>query len=91
MDSASGTASPLVLTWASGQWPLGPGLTSDSADAVRVVLRNDLPAGVQVPGTCRGCRSDLPCLDKRPGFTGPTANRSARPSWSAARSMPSAA
>jgi hypothetical protein len=27
---------------------LGPGLTSDSADAVRVVLRNDLSAGSQV-------------------------------------------
>jgi len=27
---------------------LGPGLTSDSADAASAVLRNDLPAGSQV-------------------------------------------
>jgi hypothetical protein len=35
------------LVWAYGRG-LGPGLTSESADAVRVVLRNDLPAGSQV-------------------------------------------
>src|ERR1035438_8004676 len=33
--------------WAYGRG-LGPGLTSESADAVRVVLRNDLSAGPQV-------------------------------------------
>jgi len=42
---------------------LGPGLTSDSADAVRAVLRDDLSAGAQVYGTCQRCRSDLPGLD----------------------------
>jgi len=40
---------------------LGPGLTFESADAA-VVLRIDLPAGAQVLGTHRRCRSDLPGL-----------------------------
>ena len=53
---------------------LGPGLTSESADAARAVLRNDLSAGPQVFGTHRRCRSDLPGLGKRPGFTGPAAS-----------------
>jgi len=48
--------------------------TSESADAARVVLRNDLSAGPQFSGTHQRCQSDLPGLDKRPGFTVPTAN-----------------
>ena len=47
VGSASGAAS-LILTWrARSVGSLGPGLTSESADAARVVLRNDLPAGSQ--------------------------------------------
>ncbi len=45
VGSASGPASP-VLWWCGRRaGGLGPGLTSESADAARVVLRNDLPAG----------------------------------------------
>ena len=48
VDSASGPAS-MVLTWYGRRvGGLGPGLTSESADAARVVLRNDLSAGPQV-------------------------------------------
>src|SRR5712671_5776702 len=48
VGSASGPASP-VLRWCGRRvGGLGPGLTSDSADAARVVLRNDLSAGPQV-------------------------------------------
>ena len=48
VGKAAGPAS-LALTWRGRRVRgLGPGLTSDSADAVRVVLRNDLPAGPQV-------------------------------------------
>jgi hypothetical protein len=46
---------------------LGPGLTSGSADAARAVLRDDLPAGSQIPGTCRRCRPDLPGLGRGRG------------------------
>jgi hypothetical protein len=53
---------------------LGPGLTSEAADAVRAVLQDDPSAGPQVYGTHRRCRPDLPVLCKRPGFTGPTAS-----------------
>ena len=53
---------------------LGPGLTSEAADAVRAVLQDDLSAGAQVYGTHRRCRPDLPVLCKRPGFTGPAAS-----------------
>src|SRR5258708_14299514 len=41
----------------SGAW--GPGLTSESADAARAVLRDDLSAGPQVYGTRQRCRPDL--------------------------------
>jgi len=54
---------------------LGSGLTSESADAIRVVLRNDLSAGPRFFGTHRRCRSDLPGLGKRPGRTGPGGQR----------------
>ncbi len=51
VDSASGPACA-VLRWCGRRaGGLGPGLTSDSADAARVVLRDDLPAGSQVSGT----------------------------------------
>ena len=70
VGSASGPAS-LALTWRGRRaGGLGPGLTSESADAARAVLRNDLPAGPRFYGTHRRCRSDLPGLGKRPGFTG---------------------
>ena len=71
MDSASGLASPVLTGYGRRVGSLGPGLTSDSADAVRGVLRDDLSAGPQGLGTRRRCRSDLPSLCKRPGFTGP--------------------
>jgi hypothetical protein len=41
-------ASPTVTWWGRRVRALGPGLTSESADAVRVVLRIDLSAGSQV-------------------------------------------
>src|SRR5271170_6744015 len=74
VDSASGAASLILTEQGRSVGSLGPGLTSDSADAVRAVLRDDLSAGPQVYGPHRRCRSDLPVLCKRPGFTGPTAS-----------------
>src|SRR5205807_4309724 len=48
VDSASGPACA-VLRWCGRRvGGLGPGLTSDSADAARAVLRDDLSAGPQV-------------------------------------------
>ena len=47
VDSASGPASPVLTEYGRRVGNLGPGLTSDSADAARVVLRNDLSAGSQ--------------------------------------------
>ena len=48
VDSASGPACA-VLRWCGRRvGSLGPGLTSDSADAARAVLRDDLSAGPQV-------------------------------------------
>src|SRR5260370_14972056 len=64
VGSASGPACT-VLRWCGRRvGGLGPGLTSESADAARVVLRNDLSAGSQVCGTHRRCRSDLPGLGR---------------------------
>src|SRR5258707_3422072 len=64
------------MSWRGGMVKgLGSGLTSESADAIRVVLRNDLSAGPRFFGTHRRCRSDLPGLGKRPGFTGPGGQR----------------
>src|SRR5580693_1170227 len=74
VDSASGAASLILTEQGRSVGSLGPGLTSDSADAVRAVLRGALSAGPQVYGTHRRCRSDLPVLCKRPGFTGPAAS-----------------
>jgi len=74
VDSASGPAFPVLAGYGRRVGSLGPGLTSDSADAVRAVLRDDLSAGPQVYGIHRRCRSDLPGLCKRPGVTGPTAS-----------------
>src|SRR6266496_2810507 len=68
--SASGPASLALLWWGRRVGGLGPGLTSESADAARAVLRNDLSAGPRFCGTHRRCRSDLPGLGKRPGFSG---------------------
>jgi hypothetical protein len=72
VDSASGPASPVLAGYGRRVGSLGPGLTSESADAVRAVLRDDHRPGPGFYGTCRRCRSDLPSLCKRPGFTGPT-------------------
>ena len=63
VDSASGAASLILTEQGRSVGSLGPGLTSDSADAVRAVLRDDLSAGPQVYGTCQRCRPDLPGLD----------------------------
>jgi hypothetical protein len=48
VDSASGPASPVLTGYGHRVGSLGPGLTSESADAVRAVLRDDLSAGPQV-------------------------------------------
>jgi hypothetical protein len=48
VDSASGPASPVLTGYGRRAGGLGPGLTSDSADAARAVLRDDLSAGSQV-------------------------------------------
>ena len=65
----------VVLGWCGRSvGGLGPGLTSESADAVRAVLRTTCRPGPRFSGTHRRCRSDLPGLGKRPGFTGPTAS-----------------
>src|SRR5712692_5887814 len=63
INSASGPAS-LVLRWYGRRvGGLGPGLTSESADAVSGCPATDLSAGSQVfYGTHRRCRSDLPGL-----------------------------
>src|SRR5277367_5429121 len=47
---------------------LGPGLTSESADAASGCLAKRSVGRVPVSGTRRHCRSDLPGLDQRPGF-----------------------
>jgi hypothetical protein len=72
-SSASGSGpTSAVLAWYGGRVgagrSLGPGLTSESADAARAVLRDDLSAGPQVNGI--RCRSDLPGLG-RGRFTAP--------------------
>jgi hypothetical protein len=72
VDNASGAASLILSDQGRRVGSLGPGLTSDSADAVRAVLRDDLSAGPQFYGTCQRRRLDLPSLDWRPGFTVPT-------------------
>jgi hypothetical protein len=48
VDSASGPAFPILTEYGHRVGSLGPGLTSESADAVRAVLRDDPPAGPQV-------------------------------------------
>jgi hypothetical protein len=48
VGNASGPASPILTGYGRRVGSLGPGLTSDSADAVRAVLRDDLSAGPQV-------------------------------------------
>ena len=75
MGSASGPASPVLTGYGRRVGNLGPGLTSDSADAARVVLRNDLPAGSQFFLATVGI-AGLICLAwiRGQGFTGPTAS-----------------
>jgi hypothetical protein len=51
VDSASGPASPILTEYGRRVGNLGPGLTSDSADAASAVLRHDLSAGAQFSGT----------------------------------------
>jgi len=64
VDNGSGPASLILTEQGRRVGSLGPGLTSDSADAVRAVLRDDLSAGPQVLyGTSQRCRPDLPSLD----------------------------
>jgi hypothetical protein len=72
---ASGPASPVLRWYGRRVGSLGPGLTSESADAVRVVLRNDLSAGIQFLGS--GANSVIgtalmmccgPCRYKAPNF-----------------------
>jgi len=48
VDSASGAASLILTELGRSVGSLGPGLTSESAEAVRAVLRDDLSAGPQV-------------------------------------------
>ena len=74
VDNASGPASLVLIEQGRRVGSLGPGLTSESADALSGCPSNDSSAGSQVSGTHRRCRSDLPGLGKRPGFTGPTAS-----------------
>jgi hypothetical protein len=64
-----------VLGWCGRKvGGLGPGLTSESADALSGCPANDSSAGSQVfSGTHRRRRPDLPVLCERPGFTGPAA------------------
>ena len=47
VGSASGAASPMLIWRGRMVRSLGPGLTFESADAARAVLRNDLSAGSQ--------------------------------------------
>ena len=48
VDNASGPASPILTEYGRRVGSLGPGLTSDPADAARAVLRDDPSAGSQV-------------------------------------------
>ena len=69
MGSASGPASPILTEYGRRVGSLGPGLTSESADAVSGCLAKRSVGRVPVfSGTHRHCRSDLPGLDQRPGF-----------------------
>ena len=63
VDSASGPASPVLTGYGHRVGSLGPGLTSESADAVRAVLRDDLSAGPQVYWHPPAVPADLPGLD----------------------------
>src|SRR6266851_8208141 len=65
--SGSGPASAVLAWYGRRVGSLGPGLTSESADAARAVLRDDLSAGPQVYGTRQRCRPDLPGLGRGRG------------------------
>jgi len=75
VDSASGPASPILTGYGRRVGSLGPGLTSESADAVRAVLRDDLSAGPQVfTAPTGGAGLICPACARGRGFTGPTAS-----------------
>jgi hypothetical protein len=74
VGKASGPASPVLRWYGRRVGSLGPGLTSESADAARAVLLTICRPGPSFYGTHRHCRSDLPGLDQRPGFADPTAS-----------------
>ena len=69
-----GASLPVLRWYGHRVGSLGPGLTSESADAARVVLRNDLSAGPQFLAPTGG--AGLICLawTRGRGFTGPTAS-----------------
>src|SRR6266700_4739994 len=65
--SGSGPASAVLAWYGRRVGGLGPGLTSESADAARAVLRDDLSTGPQAYGTRLRCRPDLPGLGRGRG------------------------
>ncbi len=76
MGSASGPASPILTEYGRRVGSLGPGLTSESADAVRAVLRDDLSAGSQVfTAPTSGAGLICPAWTRGLGFPGPTGQR----------------
>ena len=74
VDSASGAASPVLTGYGRSVGSLGPGLTSESADAVRAVLQDHLSAGPQVQAPTGGAGLICPACARGRGFTGPTAS-----------------
>src|ERR1035441_1292240 len=74
VDSASGPASPVLTGYGNSVGSLGPGLTSESAGAVRAVLRDDLPAGPQVRAPAGGAGLIRPAWTRGWGSRGPAAS-----------------
>jgi len=74
VDSASDPASPVLTGYGNSAGSLGPGLTSESADAVRAVLRDDLPAGPQVRAPAGGAGLIRPAWTRGWGSRGPAAS-----------------
>src|ERR1035441_3308685 len=74
VDSASGPASPVLTGYGNSVGSLGPGLTSESAGAVRAVLRDDLPAGPQVRAPTGGADLIRPAWTRGWGSRGPAAS-----------------
>jgi len=76
VGNASGPASPILTEYGRRVGSLGPGLTSESADAVRAVLRDDLSAGSQVfTAPTSGAGLICPAWTRGLGFPGPTGQR----------------